>query len=48
MYFIQKIRKILNRFEIKNKFFDIVIDNVDNNNTLKIKIEKILNRREFH
>jgi len=42
-----KLVKILKFFEIKNKFLEIVIDNASNNDTLKNKLEKILNRRKF-
>ena len=44
---MQKLMKILNRFEIKNKFFNIVIDNVNNNTTLKKKLKKVITRRDF-
>ena len=39
--------KILNRFEIKNKLFNVVIDNVNNNTTFKEKLKIIIIRREF-
>jgi len=42
-----KLIKILKSFEIKNKFLKIVINNASNNNTLKNKFERILNRQEF-
>jgi len=38
-----KLIKILKFFEIKDKLFKIVINNASNNNTLKNKLEKILN-----
>jgi len=42
-----KLVKILKSFEIKNKLFEVVINNASNNNTLKNKFENFLNRREF-
>jgi hypothetical protein len=36
--------KILKFFKIKDKFLDIIINNANNNNTLKDKLEKALNR----
>ncbi len=39
--------KILKLFEIKDKLLDIITNNASNNNTLKDKPEKALNRREF-
>ncbi len=42
-----KLIKILKFFEIKDKLFEIVINNASNNNILKNKLEKILNRQEF-
>jgi len=42
-----KLIKILKFFEIKDKLFKIVINNASNNNTLKNKLEKILNRQKF-
>ncbi len=42
-----KLVKILKFFEIKNKLFEIVINNASNNNILKNKLDKILNRQEF-
>jgi len=38
-----KLIKILKFFKIKNKSFDIVINNVSNNNTSKDELEKALN-----
>ena len=42
-----KLVKILKSFEIKNKFFKIVINNARNNNILKNKLNKILNQQKF-
>jgi len=41
-----KLVKILKSFEIKDKLFEIVINNASNNDILKNKFEKILNRRK--
>jgi len=38
-----KLLKILKFFKIKDKLFDIIINNASNNNTLKDKLEKALN-----
>jgi len=38
-----KLIKILKFFKIKNKLLDVVINNANNNNTLKDKLEKALN-----
>jgi len=38
-----KLIKILKSFKIKNKLFEIIINNASNNNILKNKLEKILN-----
>jgi len=42
-----KLIKFLKFFEIKDKFLEVVINNASNNNILKNKLEKILNRQEF-
>ncbi len=42
-----KLIKFLKFFKIKDKFLDVVIDNANNNNTLKDELERALNRREF-
>jgi len=42
-HLIQKLFKILNIYNIKNKFFDVVINNASNNDTLKKKLEEALN-----
>ncbi len=39
--------KILKFFKIKDKFLNIVTNNTSNNNTLKDKLERALNRQEF-
>ena len=39
-HLIQKLIDLLNFFEIQSKLFVIVIDNVNNNNTLKKKLKK--------
>jgi len=41
---MQKLLKILNIYNIKNKLFDVVINNAsNNNNTLKEKLKKTFN-----
>ena len=39
---ITKLLKILNFYEIRNKLFDVVINNVNNNKILKKKFEKAI------
>ena len=41
-----KLIKILKFFKIKKKLFEIVINNASNNDTLKNKLNKVLNRRK--
>ncbi len=41
-----KLIRILKFFKIKNKLFEVVINNASNNNTFKNELNKILNRRE--
>ncbi len=41
-----KFIRILKFFKIKNKFFEIIINNISNNNTFKDKLNKVLNRRK--
>jgi len=41
-----KLIKILKFFKIKKKLLEVVIDNTSNNNILKNKFNKVLNRRE--
>ncbi len=38
--------KILKFFKIKNKFLEVVINNANNNSTLKDKLNKVLNRQK--
>jgi len=42
-HLMQKLFKILNIYDIKNKLFDVVINNASNNDTLKKKFERALN-----
>ncbi len=44
---IMKLMKILKNYAIKNKLFEIVINNASNNSILKEKLEKIMSRHEF-
>ena len=44
---LTKLMKFLNFFEIKEKFFKVIIDNANNNDILKNKLKKIMNRRDF-
>ncbi len=46
-HLMQKLFKILNTYNIKNKLFDVVIDNASNNNTLKKKLERALSQRDI-
>ncbi len=46
-HLMQKLFKILNTYNIKNKLFDIVINNASNNDTLKKKLERALNQRDI-
>jgi len=46
-YLMQKLFKILNIYDIKNKLFDVVTDNASNNDTLKKKLERALNWRDI-
>ena len=46
-HLMQELFKILNTYNIKNKLFDVVIDNASNNDTLKKKLERALNRRDI-
>jgi len=43
---MQELLKILNTYNIKNKLFEIVTNNAKNNDTLKKKFKKTLNRRD--
>ncbi len=42
-----KLLKILENYAIKNKLFNVVIDNASNNDILKDELEKIMTRRKF-
>jgi len=46
-HLMQELFKILNIYNIKNKLFDVVTDNASNNDTLKKKLERALNRRDI-
>ncbi len=46
-HLMQELFKILNTYDIKNKLFDVVINNASNNDTLKKKLERVLNRRDI-
>jgi len=46
-YLMQELFKILNIYDIKNKLFNVVINNASNNDTLKKKLEKALNQRDI-
>jgi len=43
-HLMQELFKILNTYNIKNKFFDVVINNASNNDILKKKLERALNQ----
>ncbi len=42
-----KLLKILENYAIKNKLFNVVIDNASNNDILKDELEKTMTRRKF-
>ena len=44
---LTELMKLLNFFEIKKKFFEMIIDNASNNNTLKNELKRVMNRRDF-
>ncbi len=46
-HLMQKLFKILNTYDIKNKLFDVIINNASNNNTLKKKLERVLSQRDI-
>ncbi len=46
-HLMQKLFKILNTYNIKNKLFDVIIDNASNNDTLKKKFERVLSQRDI-
>jgi hypothetical protein len=46
-YLMQELFNILNIYNIKNKLFNVVINNTSNNNILKEKLKKTFNRRNI-
>ena len=46
-HLMQELFKILNTYNIKNKLFNVVINNASNNDTLKKKLKRALNRRDI-
>jgi len=46
-HLMQELFKILNTYDIKNKLFDVVINNASNNDTLKKKLERALSQRDI-
>ena len=44
---MKQLNKVLVFFEIDKKLFDIVTNNTSNNNTLKKKLKKVLNRKNI-
>ncbi len=42
-----KLLKILKNYVIKNKLFNVIIDNASNNDILKNELEKIITSRKF-
>ncbi len=46
-HLMQELFKILNTYDIKNKLFDVVINNASNNDTLKKKLERALSWRDI-
>ena len=47
VHLMHELLKLLEFYEIKNKFFAIIIDNASNNTTCKKELKKILNRRDY-
>ena len=45
-HMMQKLIKLLNRYKIREKLFEIIINNVSNHKDLKNELNKVLNRRE--
>jgi len=43
-HLMQKLFKILNIYNIKNKLSNVVINNASNNDTLKKKLERVFNQ----
>ncbi len=46
-HLMQELFKILNTYNIKNKLFDVIINNASNNDTLKKKLERALSQRNI-
>jgi len=46
-HLMQELFKILNTYDIKNKLFDVVINNASNNDTLKKKLERAFNQHDI-
>ena len=46
-HLMQELFKILNTYNIKNKLFDVIIDNASKNDTLKKKLERVLSQRDI-
>ena len=44
---MQEFIKFLNRYKIRKKFFEIIIDNANNNRIVKNELNKVLNRQEY-
>ncbi len=44
---MMKLMKILKNYAIKNKLFEIIINNASNNSILKEKLEKIMSHCKF-
>ena len=44
---MQEFIKLLNCYEIRKKFFEMIIDNVSNNKILKNELNKVLNRHGY-
>ena len=47
IYLLIELIKFLNFFEIKKKLFEVIIDNASNNNILKNKLKRVMNRQDF-
>ncbi len=46
-HLMQELFKILNTYNIKNKLFNVVINNASNNDILKKKLERMLSQRDI-
>jgi hypothetical protein len=44
---MMKLMKILKNYAIKNKLFNVVINNASNNDILKDELEKTMNHHKF-